>query len=246
MRRPFAIAAWLSVAVLSMLCGGCVTPDANPMEYEVGASFDVALVAPSLKFSGDALAVPQEGPGVTVNLGVRDSLPQLYYRYRVRGEVNGTYFAMPAPPMLYHIYREPYYKLVPPNMAVRFSITNTSNDVLYMGKTSCAFDMGGKTIVSVPLTGPDILPGHTGSFALDGPDLEQFKQVPQGSITVWLYGVGGAGHPYHWDLTYQYSEVTSTGHGIYEGKTVRDSVAKSYEGREERAETSSNPSPTPP
>jgi hypothetical protein len=129
----------------------------------------------------------------------------------------------------------------PPNMAVRFTITNSSNDVLYMSKTTCAFDIGGKTIASAPLHGADVLPGHSASFTADGPALDEFKQAGgQGTVTVWLYGVGGAGHTNHWDLTYLYAEVSSTGKGEYLGKTVLNDVAKSYDGREERADTSSD------
>jgi hypothetical protein len=248
MYRPSKLTAALSAAVLAlaMLCSGCVTSGPPATGDDEASNFDVALVAPRLAFTS-AGEQAQAGQGYTVNLGVRDSLPELYNRYNVRGGVNGTYFMMPAPPQLYRVYRTPYYKLSPPNLSLKFTISNTSGDVLYMNKAVCAFDLDGKTIASVPLQGPDVLPGHTGSFAVDGPAVDQFKQPPQGNLTVWLYGLGGEGHTYHWDMRYQYTEEKSTGKGEYLGKTTNEKVAKSYEGREERASASdSQDNLTPP
>lgn len=230
-RRRLSLPLLLLVAV----CAGCASYGGGSPGGTGAAATPVELLAPRLVFS-DFNARTQQGSGFTVKLAVRNSLPQLYYRYRVESEVNGNYFMMPAPPKIFRIYRVPFYKMEPQNVTVRFTVTNNSDGVLQVGKAVCAFDLNGKTVVSTPLKGADVLPRHTDVFMVSGPEINQFSQVPgHGSMTLWLYGLGEQEHAYSWDVTYQYSETKSLEQAELIGTTPNEAMAKSYEGREEPA-----------
>lgn len=223
------------VLLLATICAGCASYGGSSPSGAGAVAPEVQLLAPRLVIS-DITQQGQYGPDFTVTLAVRNSLPQLYYRYRVESAVNGNYFMMPAPPMIYRVYRVPFYKTDTQNVTVKFSITNTSDSVLRVGKAVCAFDVNGKTVDSMPLQGADVLPGHTDVFTVQGPDIRQFSQVPpQGMLTLWLYGLGEPEHAYRWDANYQYSETKSAEQAQLIATTPNEAMAKSYEGREEPA-----------
>lgn len=230
-RRRLSLPLLLLVAV----CAGCASYGGDSPSGTGAAATSVELLAPRLVFS-DFNGQAQQGSGFTVKLAVRDSLPQLYYRYRVESVVNGNYFMMPSPPMMYRIYRVPFYKSEPDNVTVKLTITNQSDNVLPAGKAICAFDLNGKTVISSPLQGADVLPGHTDVFIVPGPEIRQFAQGPgHGTMTLWLYGLGEQEHAYSWDVTYQYSETKSLKPAELIGTTPNEAMAKSYEGKEEPA-----------
>lgn len=223
------------VLLLATICAGCVSYGGSSPSGAGAAAPEVQLLAPRLVIS-DINQQGQQGPDFRVTLAVRNSLPQLYYRYRVESAVNGNYFMMPSPPMIYRVYRVPFYKVDTQNVTVKFSITNTSESVLRVGKTVCAFDVNGKTVVSTPLQGTDVLPGHTNVFTVQGPDIERFSQIPpQGILTLWLYGLGEPERAYRWDTNYQYSETKSAEQAQLIATTPNEAMAKSYEGREDPA-----------
>ncbi|HKT32692.1 MAG TPA: hypothetical protein VJS89_09405 [Gammaproteobacteria bacterium] len=231
---------WLLLLPLLLLVtvpAGCASYGGSGANRTGAPPSQVELLAPRLVLS-DVDQQAKQGAGFTVALAVRNSLPQLYYRYRVESAVNGNYFMMPAPPKIFRIYRVPFYKSEPENVTVKLTITNLSDRVLQADKAVCAFDLNGKTAVSIPLQGTDVLPGHTDVFTVRGPDITQFARIPpHGTMTFWLYGFGVQEHAYRWDVTYQYSETKSQEQAELIGTTPDEEMAKSYEGREEPAQT---------
>jgi hypothetical protein len=98
--------------------------------------------------------------------------------------------------------------------------------------------VNGHTVRSAPLSIPDLLPGHSSDVTMDGPTLEELKAAPNGTVTAWVYGIGGADkeHRLHWDISYTYSQRDSEVTGGIVLTTSSEKEASSYRNREELAD----------
>src|SRR6185503_4655363 len=122
--------------------------------------------------------------------------------YDVESKVVGNYLLMPDPPRVFSVRKTPYYRVEPASARIHINLHNVSDHVVLMTGATCAIDLNGHTISSVPLNTPDLLPGHDARLAVDGPSLDQMKTVPTGTMTVWVYGIGSADRDkgIHWDV----------------------------------------------
>jgi hypothetical protein len=225
---PFALALILALAGCEVP-GGASTPLPEDTTYKVQVPYE------ELTF---AIATPsQNAGGVSATAMPLDLKPRLYYRYFVESHVNGGYIAMPNPPMAYVIRKVPFYKNESDAVRVRLNLHNGGNEVVRTGQAVCSFDIDGKTVVSVPLGTPDLLPGHDVSVMAQGPALEAFDAGKgSGTLTVWLYGLGAdKTQTLRWDASYNVKQEVRDVPGQVLGTTSSEDDAKRYEGREEPA-----------
>lgn len=226
-----SLACWL--AACEIPGGASVQNTQDDGIYEVNLPYTEVDFTPSTSPVSDA--------GVTGTAVPRNLTPELYYRYSVQSKVNGGYAGMPYPPMVYTIRKVPFYKYAHDQAVVRIDLHNTSGDVIRTAQATCAFDVNGKTVSSVPLNAVDLLPGHDLSVEVPGPTAEQFV-TNAGTLTIWLYGLGGdKSQPLRWDVPYKMDQEQRQIQGQFVGTTANEAEAKPFEGREEPAQ----PQPPP-
>lgn len=227
-RAAFRLLTLLSLACALCACeipgGASVQTDEDEGVYEVNLPYTVVEFTPA--------ATPVSGAGVNGTAVPRNLVPELYYRYDVQSKVNGGYAGMPYPPMIYTIRKVPIYKYLDQQAKVKIDLHSTSSDVIRTSQATCAFDINGKTVASVPLNAPDLLPGHDISVDVAGPTVDQLGSS-SGTLTVWLYGLGGdKSQTLRWDVPYTINQETRQIKGEFVGTTTNEAEAKPFEGRE--------------
>ena len=232
-RDAFRLFSVFSLACALCACeipgGASVDTDADENVYEVNLPYTALEFTPA--------ATPVTGAGVSGTAVPRNLVPVLYYRYDVQSKVNGNYAGLPYPPMIYTIRKVPVYKYLDDQTRVKIDLHSTSSDVIRTAQATCAFDINGKTVSSVPLNAPDLLPGHDISIEVAGPSVEQLGSN-SGTLTIWLYGLGGdKGQTLHWDVPYTVEQETRQIKGEFVGTTTNAAEAKPFEGREEPAQS---------
>jgi hypothetical protein len=224
----------LSVFALACLLCACEIPGGASVDTDADENvYEVTLPYTEVQFT-PAMA-PITGAGVSGTAVPRNLVPDLYYRYNVQSKVNGNYAGMPYPPMIYTVRKVPFYKYPSEQTMIRIDLRSASGDVIRTAQATCAFDVNGKTVASVPLNAPDLLPGHDFSVEVAGPSVDQFG-TGSGTLTIWLYGLGGdKNQTLHWDVPYTVDQETRQIKGEFVGTTTNEAEAKPFEGREEPA-----------
>jgi hypothetical protein len=176
---------------------------------------------------------------VSVTITPLDSTPALYYRYEVKGGVNGHYVLMPGAPKWYTVMKVPYFQNEPDRVTLQIHLENGSSQIYTTATAVCAFDLDQRTIASSPLGRQDLLPGHSITVRVAGPQISDLKaEGASGTLVVWLYGLGGADakQATRWDLPFTWTESTRR---IKTGEMMRTrsaDLANSYKDRVDRAD----------
>jgi hypothetical protein len=239
-----SIAHWRRLAF--SLSGTCLLLTACATDHEpppIGADtgnqqpsvYSVEVIADEVDFT---IGSPtQQMKDLSASVSVSDLRPVLYYRYDIQSEAIGNYLMM-TPPKVYRVRREPFYRLEPATARIHLSLRNGSDEVLRTSNAAYAFEVNGHTVSSAPLSIPDLLPGHSSDVTLDGPTLDELKGVPNGTLTAWVYGIGGADkeHRLHWDISYIYSQRDYQATGEIVLTTSSEKEAESYRNREDMAD----------
>ena len=225
----------MTLILLAGVLTACEIPGgASVQSDEDNGVYQVNLPYTEVDFT--PLTTPVTGSGVSGTAVPRNLVPELYYRYSVQSKVNGGYAGMPYPPMIYTIRKVPFYKNQREQAMVRINLHNTSADVIRTTQATCAFDINGKTVSSVPLNATDLLPGHDLSVEVPGPSADQFG-AGAGTLTVWLYGLSAdKSQTLRWDIPYNVDQQTRQVQGQFVGTTANEAEAKPFEGREEPAQ----------
>jgi hypothetical protein len=234
--RLVSFPAWLYAALaVSFFLGGCEVPGGASTPLPDDATYQVQVPYEELDF---AVASPSQSAGtVSATAMPLDLRPRLYYRYLTESHVNGSYVAMPNPPMAYVIRKVPFFKNETDAVRVRINLRNGGTDVVRTSQAVCSFDIDGKTVMSTPLGASDLLPAHDLSVMVQGPDLAAFDAGKgSGKLTVWLYGLGAdKSQTLRWDADYTVKQEIREIQGEVLGTTNSADDAKRYEGREEPA-----------
>ncbi|HET7394817.1 MAG TPA: hypothetical protein VFK12_00105 [Gammaproteobacteria bacterium] len=230
------------VAILSVVCAGCSgTSLGGESVNPAPTSYPVQLHYRLLKF-GD-VSQSQGHAGLQVNVSIRDILPQLYYRYEIKSRVNGTYLMMPNPPKLYTVYQVPFYKYQheSPQVVVKLTFTNNTQQPIDTVSSLCAFDLDGQTVLSQPIKTPELLPGHTLVTLIDGPGFDQLQG--HSAMTVWIYhlGAGPAAAPFKWVLPYQLTDQIRPAMAKLVAQSVKEADIDGFKGRIDPATNEDSP-----
>ena len=227
------------VACLSLTAcagGASIKQDDSPGQYQVTVPFE------QLAF-GDGVQ-GQAFPGITGTAQFVGITPELWVRFNVTSQVNGSYAGMPYPPTLYTVRRLPYYKTDADPVTVRIVLQNTSDKVITAAQAVCSFDVNGKTVSTTPLGATDLLPGHSVSLTVKGPLIDQFEAQGSGKFTVWVYGLGDdKSQLLRWDVPYTLTQENRTVMGSMM-QTKSGDEAKLYQDRDEPARPEDAPSAT--
>jgi hypothetical protein len=243
-RRKTACSALLGAAALgiTMFLGACHTlkqggasVDQDDPDNVVPELTDAPV--PIIQFNASPTAKTLDKISVTIT--PLDSTPVLYYRYEVKGGVNGNYILMPGAPKWYSVMKVPYFQNEPDRVTLQIHLENASSDLYSTATAVCAFDMDRRTIASTPLGRQDLLPGHSITVRVAGPPIADLKaEGTTGTLVVWLYGLGGADSKQatRWDFPFSWTEGTRK---IKTGEMIRTrsaDLANSYRDRVDRAD----------
>lgn len=225
------------LALMGILSAGCVTGPVSQNDSQ--DSYPVTLETQTLTIEGGAQL--QDIDGVQANISVRDSKPELQYRYRISQSVNGTYFMMPNPPKSYTVYRVPFYANNPDGVLVKITLTNNTQDVVNTGNAICAFDVDGQTILSQQVKAPDLLPGHSLVALVNGPPLDKLQG--HHSLTIWLYQLSAqsGSKPYKWVVSYQLLQQTRIEQAMLIGRFGHESDVAPYRDRIDKTVPGASP-----
>ena len=223
------------IGVCLLLCmsgceipGGASVPEQGPSRYAVQVPFK------EVDFNNDA--PPQSLAGLSVSVSADDIVPSLYYRYDVSSRVNGSYILLPNPPMIYTVRKTPFYKADTDLTILHINLTNTTGDVVRASQAVCSIDIDGKTVSSAPLDSSDLMPGHELSVQVQGPGSDQFGTKPNGTMTVWLYGLNGdKNQALHWQMDYNVKQQNMQVWGEVLGDTNSADDANRYKDKIEPA-----------
>jgi hypothetical protein len=218
----------------SLLMVGCAIPGGAsipPVEY---STYQMKITGTELNFNFGTASSPQTLSGITASIEPQNNMPAMFYRYRVDSMINGKYVAMPAPPMIYTVYKIPFYKNDPDNAVVKLTLYNSTSDIVRTGEAVYVFNVGEQTLMSSPLKIDAVLPGQSVAVPVMGPSLEQLKSAAKtGTLDLWIYGINGSdkGHAFHWTIPYVIATEDTVATGETLGQTTSKDVANSYDGR---------------
>jgi hypothetical protein len=241
--RKSLSAALLSAAVLGVAAlSACSTLKQGGASVEQDDPDNVVpeltdAPVPIIQFNASPTAKSVDKVSVTIT--PLDSTPVLYYRYEVKGGVNGNYILMPGAPKWYTVIKIPYFQNEPDRVTLQVHLENNSSELYTTATAVCAFDLDKRTIASTPLGRQDLLPGHSVSVHVLGPPISDLKaEGTTGTLVVWLYGIGGADgkQATRWDFPFTWTEGTRK---VLTGQMIRTrsaDLATSYRDRVDRAD----------
>jgi len=206
---------------------GCAIPGGASVDAANTGRYQVELPYKQVDFT---VATPQQSlAGVTATVAVQELHPTLYYGYSVSSQVNGGYVLMPDPPRVYTVRKVPFYRYDSDSIVVRLDLKNDTQDVVRANQAACSFDLDGKTVATIPLDMADLLPGHSLEVEVKGPSVDSFGTKPNGTLTVWLYGLtADKNQTVHWQADYTMVQQIRMAWGMVVGTTNTPAQANQY------------------
>lgn len=205
--------AALVVALLFLASCSSVIKGSYP-NTALPAPTPVTITTASLSFETPALPTVRQG-GLAMSVTAAPVESSVRYAYKMTSRIKGKYLLMPAPPMIYTIYKIPTASSSLKNMQITYTLTiaNEGNETLYPAKAIMAVAINGQTIYEKGVLLPEVRPGDQRTVSIPGIAVNMIsgtKPNTYGTMNVGIYSLlrGSKSYNYSWQMQYVLTEHT--------------------------------------